>query len=313
MPIIHAKRDNPMKHILLALCLLSGTAHAESFISPSPWDPPQRDEARAPSTLEPVYTDSFREGKASVNGLSYTVLTPLFLGEDNNYSYVRFPNGGTSSATVYITVVGSPSGEEYGTTFTTVASGASPQFRVTDILKTIGTPNFLYGDDSVSLYLRSPQGGNYIGFQHVVWNSLTGFFENASICTYRTDIEYTALNRVLVNVHTALLEENYPVQVFLHNYAPVFASYRADIYDSTNGAYLGAVQFNMEANSSISRRFSEIAEVINLTPTANQYHINMIFSPVTTSNYYALAAQAIDNLELQAYTNMSMICGINPS
>lgn len=289
-------------------------AHAQSYIERAPWSPPENEDQPAPSILTAVEkTDGGNfEGASALNGPQYTVLTPIFLGTDNNFSFIRFPNGGATNADVQISVVGSPSAANYGTAFTTVAPLASPQFSMDQIFEAIGVEGLQFGDDSLSLYLQSPQGGNLIGFQHVVWNSLTGFFENASICTYRTDVEYTALNQALVNVHTSNISA-YPGIVFLHNYANFPITYRADIHDARDGVYLGAVNFNMTANNTQSVEFSEIESVLGFQPSSNQFHANIIFSAQNTGGiYYGLAAQGINNLQLEAYTNMSVACGINP-
>lgn len=308
---------NIAKLIIIICCAITGylpIASAQSYIDLAPWSPPETEDQPAPSMLTLIEkSDSTNfEGASALNGTQHTVLTPIFLGNDNNYSFIRFPNGGATNADVYIRVVGSPSAETYGTVFTTVAPLASPQFSIDQVLDAIGVEGLQFGDDSISLYLQSPQGGNYIAFQHVVWNSLTGFFENASICTYRTDIEYTTLNRALVNVHTSTIAE-YPGIVVLHNYASFPVTYTADIHDARDGVYLGSVNFNMTANNTQSAEFSQIENVLGFQPSPNQYHVNIIFYPQNTGGlYYGLAAQGINNLQLAAYTNMSVACGINP-
>ncbi|MFL2771427.1 MAG: hypothetical protein ACJZ9F_10490 [Rhodospirillaceae bacterium] len=250
----------------------------------------------------------------AVDGTQFTVLTPIFLGEDNNYSYIRFPNGTDANATFYASVVGSPSAENYGTAVTTVAPFASPQFSINDILDAIGSTGLAFGDDSISVYMSSPQGGNGVGFQHVIWNSLTGFFENASICNYIPDMDYSILNRALINVHTSRIP-SYPGIVFLHNYANFPITYLANIFDARDGMYLGSINFNMLANETFASELSLLESLIDFVPLANQYHVNILFEPYRTevNTYTALAAQGIDNLQLSAYTNMSVYCAINPS
>lgn len=307
-----------LRRLPLIACIFFGLAapvNAGSYIDLAPWTPPDTADAPAISELVRLEDSGERnfEGASSVNGTQYTVVTPVFLGADNNFSFIRFPNGGSTTATVNMTVIGSPSAQSYGTATTTVAPLASPQFSIDQIFEAIGISGLQFGDDSLSIYLQSPQGGNLIAFQHVVWNSITGFFENASVCTYRTDIEYTALNRILVNVHTSTISA-YPGIVSLHNYANFPVTYRADVYDARDGVYLGSVNFNMTANHTLSVNFSDIESVLNFTPASNQFHANILFVAQNTGGaYYGLAAQGINNLQLAAYTNMSVACGINPS
>jgi hypothetical protein len=301
--------------ICFAMFAFTLEANAQSYIEQAPWSPPENADQPAPSILTAIdkAEDNNREGATALNGTQYTVLTPIFLGTDNNFSFIRFPNGGETNADVRISVVGSPSAENYGTAFTSVAPLASPQFSMQQIFDAIGVERLQFGDDSLSLYLQSPQGGNFIGFQHVVWNSLTGFFENASICTYRFDVDYTALNRALVNVHTSNIPA-YPGIVFLHNYASFPVTYQADVFDARDGVYLGSVNFNMTANNTLAVEFGAIEDTIGFQPSPNQYHANVIFTAQNTGGiHYGLPAQGINNLQLEAYTNMSVACGINAS
>ena len=151
-----------------------------------------------------------------------------------------------------------------------------------------------------------------MGFQHIVWNSLTGFFENASLCTYKPNIDYSPLNYSAINVHTSRIPA-YPGIVFLHNYASFPVTYLASVFDSRNGTYLGGVNFNMSANATFAINFSDLESTLGFSPSPNQYHANILFQAQGTGGqYYAIAAHGINNLQLSALTNMSVACGVNP-
>jgi len=290
-------------------------AGEKTLAEPAPWIPPSNAAQPANSILGNAInlTSSGTEKPQSLNGAKYTVLSPIFTGADGNLSYIRFPNVGSTVATTYVTVVGSPTGHVYGTAFVTVAPLASPQYAFTDIMSAIGVSGFFPGDDSYSFYLQSPQGGHGVGFQHVIFSTVSGFFENASLCTYIPTIDYSILNQGLVNVHTSLFSANYPSVVFLHNYASFPVSYLANIFDSQNGAYLGSFYFNMQANATVAENFSDIEPVIGFHPNSSQFHVNIIFQAQNTGNiYYGIAAQAINNRQLNSYTNMSVACAVNP-
>jgi hypothetical protein len=311
MPVLNAS----------AFPLTATVAASDVDLARAPWEPPPRAAApfdatieRYPGTMDvsTMPAQSAVEHAQALNGTSYTVLSPIFDGHDNNYSFIRFGNiGAAGSATFYITVVGSPTGRNYGTATVTVAQYASPQYSISDILKAINVTGYASGDTSYSLYLQSPQAGQAVGFQHVVWNSLTGFFENASLCTYRANLDYSPLNQIAINVHTTQIPA-YPGVVFMHNYLGQSVSYKGNVFDARNGSYLGAFTFTLPANSSTSFDMATLQSTIGFVPSSSQYHVNILYQTTNTATYYGVAATAINNLQLNAYTNMSVACGVNP-
>ena len=282
-------------------------------IAPARIDPPAEPKIERYAGTMDISTpqaNSSKERAQAVAGSAYTVITPLFLGNGNNYSFIRFMNGASTTSTYFATVVGSPSARNYGTATVTVAPFASPQYSISDILSVIGVSGTTNGDCCLSIYLKSSNPVN-TAFQHVVWNSTTGFFENASICTYTSTVSYENLNRILVNVHTSRIPA-YPGIIFLHNYASFPVSYRVDIFNARTGAYLGNVFFNLGANDTGSEEFSQTEKTLGWTPGPNDYHVNMVFSPsVSGATYYGLGASAINNLQLNSLTNMSVACIVN--
>ncbi len=152
---------------------------------------------------------------AQVDGTQHTVVAPIFRGEANNHSFLRLGNLGNESTTVTVTVVGSSSGVNYGSTEFIVRQNASPQYTIDDIIDEADITG-LAEDEPISLYLSTSDENNPPVFQHVVWNSMTGFFENASRCTYQEGIDYSRLNTALTNVHTSRITD-YPATLFLHN------------------------------------------------------------------------------------------------
>ncbi len=260
------------------------------------------------------------EAKGSVeqpsehDGSQYTIIAPIFRGEGNNYSYIRLGNGNLLGlpTTFNVTVIGSPSGESYGTAEFEVAAWASPQYSIDDIFDEIGVSGLRDGDDTISLYVQSPHQNNLPTFQHVVWNSMTGFFENATRCTFREDVDYSLINMALTNVHTSRIAD-YPATIFLHNYADSAGTYRGNVFDANDGTQLGTVNFDMMANETRAIDFSEIAADIGFVPESNQFHVNIVFQqPADFDNFSLLAQQGIRNLQLDAYINMSVACVVNP-
>ena len=298
--------------VLSVLTALS--ANAQSYMESVPWDPDAPDQGTIkPLSAKPLSATANEgvERPSVVDGTQYTVVAPILRGESNNYSYIRLGNGGLFPATFNVTVVGSPSGESYGTAEYEVAPWASPQYSIDNILDEIGVSELRAGDSQISLYLQSPHQGNLPVFQHVVWNSMTGFFENASRCTFRGDVNYSQVNRALVNVHTSRVA-NYPATVFLHNYADFAVTYRGNVFDARDGTHLGRVDFNMMANDTLAVDFADIAGRIGFVPEPNQFHVNIIFQERDADGFYLLPLQGIRNLQLEAYINMSVVCVINP-
>ena len=248
---------------------------------------------------------------AQVDGTQYTVVAPVFRGEGNNHSFLRLGNLGDANTTVTVTVVGSSSGENYGTAEFTIRRKASPQYSVDDITDEAGITG-LAEDEPISLYLRSSDKANTPVFQHVVWNSMTGFFENAGRCTYREGIDYSRLNTALTNIHTSRIAD-YPATLFLHNYADAPVTYRAHVYDARNAMSLGSTDFELMANETRAVDFSEIEEDIDFDPASNQFHVNIVFEALNLADYALSAVQGIRNLQLDAYINMSAACIVNPS
>ncbi len=285
-------------------------ANAQSYMEPAPWDPDAPDQG----TIEALSAtaNGSVERPSVVDGTQHTVVAPILRGEANNYSFIRLGNGGLLPTTFNVTVVGSPSGESYGTAEYEVAPWASPQYSIADILDEIGVSELRAEDNQISLYLKSPHQGNLPVFQHVVWNSMTGFFENASRCTFREDVDYSQVNRALINVHTSRIG-NYPATVFLHNYADFEVTYRGNVFDARDGTLLGAVNFNMMANETRAVDFADIENEIDFVPESDQYHANIIFQEVDADDFYLLALQGIRNIQLEAFTNMSVACVVNPS
>ncbi len=141
---------------------------------------------------------------------------------------------------------------------------------------------------------------------------MTGFFENATRCTFREDVDYSLINMALTNVHTSRIAD-YPATIFLHNYADSAGTYRGNVFDANDGTQLGTVNFDMMANETRAIDFSEIAADIGFVPESNQFHVNIVFQqPADFDNFSLLAQQGIRNLQLDAYINMSVACVVNP-
>lgn len=297
-----------MRALAVLFVLLSLPAYAAE----PPFLPQEFIRGIAPSDMhqEAPASAPDRESPQVVQGSGYTVVMPIYAGADGNTSFLRFPNGGLATSVTSITIVGYPSGFNYGTPTVTVPSGASPQYSIYEILDAAGlsTASFTArGDLGFSLYLRNAD--RVMGFQHVIYNDFSKFFENASACAYEPGQDYSFLNQVMINIHTSRLAA-YPSTLFLHNFNNVATTYTADIHDARTGALKGTYTFQVLANTSYSAPFTFFEDAIGWIPASNEQHANVVVRPVGTSAFRAILGQAIYNANLNAYVNMTQVCRI---
>jgi hypothetical protein len=144
------------------------------------------------------------EKRQSIDGTTYTPITPIYTGQNNNVSYIRFINGGfTNNSVTHVTFVGATTGTIYGSVLDVTASpSSSPQFSYAQLFNAAHVPNPTIGNEGVTMYLKN--GDPYSGFQHVIFNSVSGFFENVSNCLWLNGSNYHPLNQRVTNVHTTV-------------------------------------------------------------------------------------------------------------
>ncbi len=268
----------------------------------------------APQALQlapPPNAERNREGEQALNGTVYTVIAPTFDGSDGNLSYFRFINMSGAPTTIDLSVVGSVSAITYGTATFNIPDKASPQYSMDEILSEAGAGSLLTGDTGYSFYVKSPSAGNYVGYQHVIYNGTNGFFENMSVCTFDPAFDYSIINSALVNVHTSVLS-GYPTLVFLHNYANSDRDYQVTITDSRTGVVQGVVNIATTANTSYASPMSFFEDLVDWIPSNNQQHANLIFEPlIQGSTYTAIVGQGIQNSSFNSLVNMTQVCGIH--
>ena len=241
---------------------------------------------------------------------NYYVIAPTFSGTD--LSFVRLANSNAAAHSITVKVVGSPSGALYGTTEYSVPSNASPQLSVNDIVTKANAGALRTGDTSYSLYLSQEAG---MAYQHVVWSSVTGFFENMTACTApNTAVNISAQNRQALNVHTSTLTD-YPAYISIHNAYAQAQTYVATLYDATTGTRLGAASLQVAANATVTQPMTYFQTQAGFSPTASQFHVNMYFSTTdasTLGSFYGVVNHYILNRKLNNYTNMTSLCPTTP-
>ncbi|MCA0200619.1 MAG: hypothetical protein LCH56_07220 [Proteobacteria bacterium] len=251
------------------------------------------------------------ERAQAVNGGLYAVVAPLYIGTGGFYSYLRLFNGGASTATFSVTVVGSPTGTNYGTATFQVPARASIQYSMSQVLvganATIRAP-----DTNFSFYLQSTEP--LAGYQHVTHSPGAAFFQNASVCkwTIQDAVSAVAPSAILTHVHTSqLAAQGYPSAIELHNFAGTAVTYRFTVIEASSGNVVGEMNFPTRANASYTIPWSDIEGQINWAPTSSQIYANIVVSDVAGAAPAVLLGQTVINDRLNATLNVTTMCAVN--
>lgn len=252
---------------------------------------------------------SNREGQSALNGSLYAIVAPTFSGTTS--SFIRLFNGGSATATFSVSVLGSPSGNTYGTANISVPVRAAPQYSLTDIRTLANAGALTGGDTNYSLYIQSTEPT--AGYQHVTFNSTNNFFENVSSCRYLLNhtIAGVVNSAVLTNVHTTRLAA-FPSQVEIHNYFNASTQFRLSVISARTGDVRGQMNVTLAANESRSLSMASIESSVNWQPTAEESHANIVVTDPTGAAPTVLLGQSIVNQSLSANISMSTACAVNP-
>lgn len=294
-------------------------------------DPPGMRSGPAIATEDEATARRNIEKPQAVSGTLYTVIAPIYLGggpDGGNTSYVRFINDESYTTTFAVNVVGyrtdsttNSQSQIIGTALVTVPQRASPQYSVADIFAaanipsvacpTTCPPNVYQG---VALYVSNIDDD--VGYQHVIHNVNSRFFENVTLCG--DDSMSDGINQryrgLLTNVHSYnYYMTEYPASLMMHNYAPVNQTYEIYVIDSRTGAVQTLWRATLLANTTYVIPIRQIQQETGWNPTDLQSHINLqIFRPVGSSVGLTntVMGQLIYNQALQAYVNMSQVCEV---
>ena len=291
-----------------ALTLTSAPAYAAGESTPAPL-PEKYVTSTPPQTVPSLTTAVEIEKPAAISGSGDMVISPIYRGAGGTSSYIRLANPTSTAATYTIRLVGTPSGNLYGTATYSVPAFASPQYSFSEIQTKAGVVGLQGSDTEYSLYLKSTNAQS--GYQHVIYNSVNTFFENLSICTWNSATNYSALNKTLVNVHTSLFANNYPASVSINNFDSNTGFYTVTIYDAATGVSKGTYSFSVSPNSNYQISMSYFEGKIGWVPSATQFHANLVFEAINGTTYSLVVGQGIINNGLGAAINMSQICGVN--
>lgn len=252
-----------------------------------------------------------RERAQAVNGALYAVIAPLYVTPPF-LSYIRLFNGGGTTATFTITVVGSGTSTAYGTASYDVPTAAATQLTMSRILQDANAVNRNAADEQFSFYIQS--AAPLAGYQHVTLHETARFFENASVCKYTLqDVMREASNQMpLPSVHTSRLAAvGYESRIELHNYSNAATTYRFYVRDEATGTLLGQMDFQTRANASYTIPWSQIQSQIGFNPTESQIRANLIVTEPSGAPPQILLGQTIINSTLGVSINMTTACAVN--
>ncbi len=251
---------------------------------------------------------------AQFAGFAHTAVAPIYDGTNGNTSYIRLANTSTASKQISVTVIGMPSGRDYGSFTYNLAAWASQQKSIHEILRDAGiTPGYIVPDTAYSVYL-STVGTIPLGFQHIVYNASTRALQNMSACNYRPNMDYAALNRFIGNVHTdQAIMSAYPATVSIHHYAGGSASYLVDVYVAETGEHKGNFTMSLQANETFTAPMGFFEQRVNWVPVLGQSHANLVFRRDDIGPYQAVVGHRVFNAALDSTISMAQYCPINPN
>ncbi len=264
--------------------------------------------------LKPVVAESTGEGlersQAIVSG-NWTVIPNATPGALGNTSFIRLPNANTiATATYTVRLIGDDTGRDYGTAIVNVPPRASPQYSLQDLLYIAHGSSFDPADQNVSLYVRTSHYNT--GFQHVYYNSNSDFFENMSVCSYKSGYNYLPLMSGVVNLHTQLLSSRFPSLITVHNENPFSTTIRARIHESQTGRYRGLLTFNAIGNSTYVFTPDDILNELGLYLGDQVFHFSLIFDSDPTNPPNALLSHVVTNNRVYgSVLNLTTICSID--
>ncbi len=183
-------------------------------------------------------------------------------------SFLRLFNAGEGPGTVKVKLTDSATGRAVATwTSPAIPAGASAQFAVAamdaGVASSIARP---------PLYTAAIETTMQGTVQHVLWNSSAGALTNLSTCSTGATINRTQVN----NVHSSLLQADYPSTVIVTNTAAAESPVQLGVFDATSGARLGTyVTATVPANGQLSIAVPTIEAGARITPAAGANHYNL--------------------------------------
>ncbi|MGE4063050.1 MAG: hypothetical protein AB7E79_06750 [Rhodospirillaceae bacterium] len=295
--------------VITALVVVAGAAEAASAGTLPDLDVGRLEIARA-ANLSGIPGE--RERPQALDGSSYAIVAPVYVGDGGFLSYLRLFNGGSMTATFTVTVVGSGTATAYGTATFQVPTRASHQYSWEHVLTAANAMTRSEADRQFSFYIHSTEP--LAGYQHVTHSPNASYFENASVCrwTIQDAVSAVAPSAVLTHVHTTSpIMYAYPSAIEIHNFATTAVTYRFTVIESVSGNIVGEMNFPTLANASYTIPWAQIERTINWAPLSNQIHTNLVVSDPSGAVPAILLSHTVINEQLHVSLNMTTMCAVN--
>ena len=251
-----------------------------------------------------VTTDMTTE--CALNGAPVTGASmPLRIGavfstaQQTSRSYLRVFNTGASPGTVAVTLRDQVSGQTYGTWVSPfVNPGAERQFGIDDIESVLGSAS------KPPYYTMSVQSSMQGFIQHVLWRVADGTLTNLSTCSSGVTADKTRLT----GVHSSLLGNSYPSQVYVNNLGAANSA-TLGIYDARDGSLRGTYTTpSIPTNAQFTAAASSLEVAIGRSPgDSGMYHyVVKIENP-----FIGFMEHLVNNLQARVLTDMTTACAMN--
>ncbi len=214
-------------------------------------------------------------------------------------SFLRFFNSEFFSDEVEVTLIDDTSGEVVGVFEADIRGDASIQYQISDIESDLGI-----NTDGRTFY-TAVVDSDFDGFvQHVLWNPGGASLTNVTSCLNGVTDKQTTL----INMHTERVAAGYPSYIFIHNGGNDLADAEFDVYEATNGSYIGGVIApEVFPTTTAIYRAQDFLDVLEYSPDEDDYHVNVVLQ----SGFTGSVAHIVDNTGAGVVTNMSDKCEIN--
>ncbi|MGE4064137.1 MAG: hypothetical protein AB7E79_12290 [Rhodospirillaceae bacterium] len=234
------------------------------------------------------------------------IVAPIFSGIGGSTSYVRIFNPGSATEIATLLIRSDSSGKLLGQVTVSVPAKASPQWSISDLLRSARLDRDALGKFS----LRMVRTTNLLAFQHVIYDSQNNFLQNATICAPIDDAALNTLGSYLLNLYVPTSAE-FRSHVVLQNPAAAPVTTRLRFFDAENGADLGASAAIVIAPGE-TRLVSlpSLAEPMDLKLAETRLHINLR-AEVSGVPYRGLnMAHAVEGFGSNNYLYLTEFCPV---
>jgi hypothetical protein len=237
----------------------------------------------------------------AVNGLR--VGNIFSTAQTTSQSYLRFYNSGAAGGTVSVTLADPTTGIAVATWDSpNIPAGSELQYFIKDIEGAATTP--YVKPPFYSMSVRSTFAG-YL--QHVLWQRVDNSLTNLTSC----DTAAVADPKVLVGVHSSLLQGGYPSTVVIYNTGAAAADISLGIFDARDGSRLSTYTARaLAANGQqmVTMAAMEAAASPRITPGGSMYHY-VIKADTSFTGYLQ---HVVNNTADGVVTDMTNVCRLSP-